>query len=149
MGKEAVTMNNIVKRERGTFADLFDWLENEFPAMPVFRPFAGQQMMRVEDYEEAGQYILRAELPGIDPEKDVDIAIENGVLTVKAERREEKTTAHRSEFRYGTLMRRLTLPPGADEEDVQATYRDGILEVRIAVKEQQRPTTKHISIAKG
>lgn len=142
-------MNNIVKRERSTFADLFDWLENEFPAMPVLRPFAGLQMMRVEIFEEAGQYVLRAELPGIDPDKDVDIAIEQGVLTVKAERREERTESHRSEFRYGTLTRSLTLPAGADEDDVQATYRDGILEVRVAIKEQKKPTAKHIRIAKG
>jgi len=142
-------VTTLAKRERTTLADLFDWLEGEIPALPVFRPFAGTQMIRVEEYLEDGQYVLRAELPGIDPDKDVDIAIEEGVLRVKAERREEKQEPHRSEFRYGTFTRRIALPAGADEDDVQASYRDGILEVRVGIKEERKPEAKHIAIAKG
>jgi HSP20 family molecular chaperone IbpA len=114
-------MNSLVKRERGTFADLVDWLESEFPAFPGLRPFAGLQMMRVEDFQDGDEYVLRAELPGIDPDKDVDISIQNNVLTVKAERREEeKKDPHRSEFRYGTFSRSVALPATADETNVKA-----------------------------
>src|SRR5215207_5260897 len=109
-----------MRRDRPMLAELFDWLEG---------PFTGGQMMRVEDYVEEGQYVLRAELPGLDPDKDVDITVENGVLTVKAERREEKKEAHRSEFRYGAFRRSVSLPPGVDESNVKATYANGILEV--------------------
>ena len=142
-------MNSLVKRERSTFADLVDWLESEFPAFPGLRPFAGLQMMRVEDFQDGNEYVLRAELPGIDPDKDVDISIQNSVLTVKAERREEeKKDPHRSEFRYGTFSRSVALPATADETNVKAMYRDGVLEVRVAMKEN-RGEAKHITIDKG
>jgi HSP20 family molecular chaperone IbpA len=91
---------------------------------------------------------LRAELPGIDPEKDVEITVDDGVLTVKAERREEKKEGGRSEFRYGSFARSVTLPAGADEENVAASYRDGILEVRTPIKEATKGEPKRIMITK-
>ncbi|MGH3463157.1 MAG: Hsp20/alpha crystallin family protein [Kribbellaceae bacterium] len=142
-------MTTLARRERGTFADLFDWLEAELPTFPVFRPFTATQMMRVEAFEEDDQYVLRAELPGIDPDKDVEIAVEGGALTVRAERREEKKEGGRSEFHYGTFTRSMTLPAGANVDDVKATYIDGILEIRIAVPEVKKPEAKRISIVKG
>jgi HSP20 family protein len=136
------------RRERPMFADLMDWLEAGFPTLPITRPFTGAQPMRVEDYVDQGQYMVRAELPGIDPEKDVEITVDNGVLTVRAERREEKKEGGRSEFRYGSFTRSVTLPPGADEESVSASYRDGILEVKTALKEEKKPESRRIAIAK-
>jgi HSP20 family protein len=147
--EEAVVVATIAKRERGTFADLFDWLEAELPGFPVFRPFTAGQVMRVEEYVEAGQYVLRAEMPGIDPDNDLDIEVHDGMLTVKAERREESRNAQRSEFRYGSFSRSVTLPSGADEDDVRATYRDGILEVRVGIKEAKTSEAKHIQVEKG
>lgn len=136
------------RRERPMFADLMDWLEDEFPALPIMRPFTGGHLMRVEDYVSEGQYVVRAELPGIDPEKDVEITVDDGVLTVKAERREEKKEGGRSEFRYGSFTRSVTLPNGADEENVAASFRDGILEVRTPIKEATKPEPKRIAITK-
>lgn len=141
-------MTTVARRERGTFADMLDWLEAEFPAFPGFRPLSGTQMIRVEEFDEAGQYVLRAELPGIDPDKDVDIAIEDGMLTVKAERREEKKEGGRSEFRYGTFTRTMRLPAGAAEDDVRATYHNGVLEISVPIPEASKPTAKHISVTK-
>ncbi|HEY3001212.1 MAG TPA: Hsp20/alpha crystallin family protein [Kribbellaceae bacterium] len=141
-------MSTLARRERGTFADLFDWLEAELP-FPVMRPFSGGQMMRVEEYTEAGQYVLRAELPGLDPDKDIDIEVRDGVLTVKAERREETRSGHRSEFRYGSFSRSVTLPSNADEDDVRASYRDGILEVRVGITEAKTSEAKHIHVDKS
>ncbi|HZO70064.1 MAG TPA: Hsp20/alpha crystallin family protein [Kribbellaceae bacterium] len=142
-------MTTLARRERGTFADLFDWLEAELPTFPVFRPFTATQMMRVEAFDEEGHFVMRAELPGIDPDKDVEIAVQDGVLTVRAERREEKKEGRRSEFHYGTFRRSMTLPAGADVDDVKATYIDGILEIRIAVAELKKPEAKRISVVKG
>jgi HSP20 family protein len=136
------------RRERPMFAELMDWLEGEFPALPITRPFTGGQLMRVEDYVSEGQYVVRAELPGIDPEKDVEITVDDGILTVKAERREEKKESGRSEFRYGSFTRSVTLPTGADEENVAASYRDGILEVRTPIKEATKAEPKRIAITK-
>jgi HSP20 family protein len=138
-------VTTLMMRER-PFVDLVDWLEGEFPALPVFRPLIGAQTARVEDYVDDGHYVLRAELPGIDPEKDVHITIENDVLTIKAERRDEKKDGHRSEFRYGAFTRSISLPGGVDEDDVTAKYTSGILEVRIGIKPEAKPEPKHISI---
>ena len=136
------------RRERPMFTEFMDWLEGEFPALPSMRPLASGQPMRVEDYVSEGQYVVRAEVPGIDPEKDVEITVDDGVLTVKAERREEKKEGGRSEFRYGSFTRSVTLPSGADQENVAASYRDGILEVRTPIKEAAKAEPKRIAIAK-
>ena len=95
--------------------------------------------MRVEEYNEGDTLVVRAEMPGIDPDKDVEITVVDGLLTISAERREESTEGkegkpgYRSEFRYGSFRRVLRLPEGAIESDVKATYADGILEVRVPV----------------
>jgi HSP20 family molecular chaperone IbpA len=130
------------------FGDLMDWFESEFPALPIMRPFTGGHLVRVEDFVDQGQYVVRAELPGIDPEKDVDITVADGILTITAERREEKKESGRSEFRYGSFSRSVRLPGGADEEDVTASYGDGILEVRTPLREEKKLEAKHIAIAK-
>jgi HSP20 family protein len=97
--------------------------------------------------------VVRAELPGIDPEKDVEITVDNGVLTITAERREEKvegeegTSGYRSEFRYGSYRRSMTLPTGATEDDVKATYTDGILEVRVPIG-TEKPTPRTVEITR-
>ncbi|HVA05381.1 MAG TPA: Hsp20/alpha crystallin family protein, partial [Acidimicrobiales bacterium] len=76
-------------------------------------------------------------LPGVDPDKDVDISVSDGVLHIEARREESKKDkdkdkrAYRSEFRYGTFSRDLALPKGVESKEVKASYRDGILEVRI------------------
>jgi HSP20 family protein len=131
------------RRERPTFGDLMDWFESEFPALPIMRPFTGGQLVRVEDFVDQRQYVVRAELPGIDPEKDVDITVEDGILTITAERRGEKKESGRSGFRYGSFSRSVRLPAAADQEDVTASYRDGILEVRTPLKEGETGGEAH------
>lgn len=101
--------------------------------------------IRVEQFLDGNTLVVRAEVPGIDPDKDVDVSVADGVLHIKAER-EEKTeykgkSGYRSEFRYGSFSRSVSLPPGAREEDVKATYKDGVLEVRAPAPEQA-PTTE-------
>lgn len=105
--------------------------------------------MRVEEYMNDGQLRVRAELPGMDPDKDIDISIADGVLTIRAEREEKLETEHRSEFRYGTFVRELTLPPNADDSDVHADYRDGILEVTVRLREEQTSEPTKIPISRG
>lgn len=97
--------------------------------------FTGERMVPVEEFMDEGTLVVRAELPGVDPDKDVEIAVEDGVLTLRAERRQEEVTemkdGYRSEFRYGSFSRTVMLPAGAGPDDVTATYDDGVLEVRI------------------
>lgn len=126
----------------GTFRDIlksFFGSEN-----PVARAFEGQHdMMKLEEFLDNGACVIRAEAPGVDPEKDVDLSIRDGVLrlSVRREQTEESRDAegYRSEFRYGHLVRNLRVPEGTTESDVTATYKDGILEVRVPAPKAAAP----------
>jgi HSP20 family protein len=106
------------------------------------RGFRGEPV-RMEEYQDGGHLVVRVELPGIDPERDVSITVSKGVLRIYGERKESSRSATaqgvRSEFRYGSFERRLVLPPGAGEDEIAATYKDGILEVRVPVKHGEEP----------
>ena len=99
-----------------------------------------------------GELVIRAEMPGIDPDDDVEITVTDHRLHVKAERRsetkEEDVTGWRSEFRYGSFERTMPLPHGATEDDVTATYEDGILEIRVPIDEDA-DTTKKIPVTRA
>ena len=138
-------MTDLMRPDRPALTNLISWLDSE---LPTFRPFGNAQHMRVEDFVEDNHYVLRAELPGIDPEKDVDVTIDDGVLTLKAERREETKSERRSEFHYGSFVRRVSLPTGADEDDVKATYDKGVLEIRVAIKPESAREPRRISISR-
>jgi HSP20 family molecular chaperone IbpA len=125
------------------FADLFDWLESPWASV---LPFAQAQTFRVEDYVEDDRYVVRAELPGLDPEKDIEVTVDAGVLTIHAERREERKETHRSEFRYGSLTRSVRLPAGADAEKITAGYDKGILKVTVPIPAQAMPEGRRIAI---
>jgi len=81
-----------------------------------------------------GNLLIRAELPGIKLE-DVDITLQNGVLTIsgehKADQEEERGGYHVRERRYGSFRRSMTLPEGTDESKIHARFEDGVLEVTV------------------
>jgi HSP20 family protein len=113
--------------------------------------FGGQLMpdlepIKVEEQREDDALVVRAEVPGLDPEKDVNIEVSDQALRIQAERREQSRDEQkgrvRSEFRYGSFTRVLPLPFGASEDDVKATYRDGILEVRIPIDQRKAEAHK-------
>jgi HSP20 family protein len=102
----------------------------------------------VDVAEVQDKIIVRAEVPGMKQE-DINIEFENGVLTIKGERKLEKNgdnmTWHRVERTYGNFIRSFTLPRTVDPERIGATYRDGILEIEVPKKEEAKP--KQIRIA--
>ena len=111
-------------------------------------------LIRIEETSEDGEIVVRAELPGIDPDKDVRVTLEDDVLTIHAERRDQRTEesegTRRSEFHYGTLTRRLHVPRGIDPDAIAATYRDGILEVRVPAPAPAAETREiHVHRAEG
>lgn len=120
-----------------------------FPTWAGRWPLVEGHLIHLEDLMEDGRYVIRAELPGIDPEKDVDITVSNGQLTIKAERTETTATKGRSEFSYGSFVRSVALPPGADDEDITATYDKGILTVSVAISEPPPPVEKRITVQAG
>jgi HSP20 family protein len=118
----------------------------------LWRGLIEESDFRVEEFEDDGTRVIRAELPGVDPDKDVEITIEGDELRIRAERRQEEKVEEkgrlRSEFRYGSFARRLTLPAGAVADDVKATYHDGVLEVRVPISSEKAAATK-IPVARG
>jgi HSP20 family molecular chaperone IbpA len=132
-------------RPRSFFPELSEIFEG-FPSWASIRPAFGNHIIKVEDEMKDGTYELRAEIPGVDPAKDVDITVRDGVLTVKAERSEKKESNGRSEFSYGSFMRSVTLPAGADEDAIKASYDKGILTVTVPVTQVEAAAEKHVAV---
>nr|WP_275427323.1 Hsp20/alpha crystallin family protein [Streptomyces sp. NEAU-S7GS2] len=102
----------------------------------------------MEESQESGTYTVRAELPGVDPDKDVEITLDRtGLLTIHAERSEEEKDKEHSEFRYGSFTRRISLPEGIKEEDISASYDKGILTVTAPLGERTT-TARRIEVSK-
>jgi HSP20 family protein len=112
--------------------------------------FGGVWAPSVDIYEHEGHIVLKAELPGIDP-KDVDVRVENNVLTLRGERKLDteikREDYHRVERAYGKFSRSFTLPNVVDTNKIKADYNHGVLQVSIPQKEEAKP--KQISITVG
>lgn len=106
----------------------------------------------VDIYENNDQIVLEAELPGMSPE-DVNISIENNVLTLHGERRfekkDERDNFHRVERSYGSFTRSFTLPPTVSNEDVDANFENGILRLTLAKREEAKPRRIEIKAGGG
>jgi HSP20 family protein len=116
----------------------------------LWAQFSGEGIP-IEEYDDDRTHVIRAELPGVDAEEDIDIAVEDGLLSIRANReRSDETTdddgSFRSEFHYGSFRRTMMLPAGTDADDVEATYHDGILEVRVP-RNGDEPARKKVSIS--
>jgi HSP20 family protein len=105
----------------------------------------------VDIYEHDGNLVLKAELPGIDP-KDVDVRVENNVLTLRGERRFDqevkRENCHRVERAYGSFSRSFTLPNVVDTVNIKAEYRDGVLRVTMPKREEAKPKQIQVQISK-
>jgi HSP20 family protein len=130
---------------------------------PVFRPFSlleeVEEMARsafetgmtpkMDVFEENGELVVRAELPGVS-KKDLDINLEDDILTIKAEKKEEKeegekgTTHYTRERRFGQYIRYMKLPARVDAEKISATLKKGLLEIKLPKAED--PGSKKIDI---
>lgn len=154
-------MAGLIRREpQGEATDVFgrfDRLFDEWMRMMPFRPMSfshgreAADFIRVEEFRENGTLVIRADLPGVDPDKDVAVTVSDGTLHIDAERhteeqREEKGYL-RQEVHYGSLSRALSLPAGVTEADITAAYKDGVLEVRIPAPKRETGTKIAISRA--
>ncbi len=146
------------RREWPDVPELFGRWFADWPRWPALRglmesAFEGFEPLRIEETVEAEQLVVRAELPGIDPDKDVEISVQDRTLHIQAHRRretkEEAKGHYRSEFRYGSFARRIPLPEGVAEDQVTASYKDGILEVRVPLLGQKPAATKKIQIQRS
>jgi HSP20 family protein len=121
-----------------------------YPALPLFveRPF----VPAVDVLAREGNLVVRVELPGVDPTKDIRVSTENGELTIKGERRREEEVEegnyYRMEGSYGAFERRIPIPEGVDEGTITATYEEGVLEVVVpeAMAKLEAPPAREIPV---
>jgi HSP20 family protein len=110
-------------------------------------PFHGGLLQSMDVYREKDDLVVKAELPGT-RKKDLDISLEDDVLTIKAEKKQEEvnedTTYYSSERHFGQFVRSMTLPFHVDEEKITATFKNGLLEIRLPRAEETK--SKHIDI---
>jgi HSP20 family protein len=141
-------------RELGTIQNEMNRLFNSFFDTPTPTPAAGNRTYQrwipaMDLVETEGDFVLRADLPGLS-EQDVNIELEDNVLTISGERKSEhedrKEGYYRVERSSGSFRRSLTLPEGVEPDAVRATFDRGVLEVRVAKPEQRKPRKVAISV---
>lgn len=100
-------------------------------------------------FEKEGKYFVRAAAPGIEP-SDLDITIENGVLTIRGEFKQEEelqeAKVFRREYAYGTFTRSVKLPENVDIENVVADFKNGFVTITIPVIEEEKPKSHKVEI---
>jgi HSP20 family protein len=105
---------------------------------------------RTEVIQQPDALLVRVDLPGLAPD-EIDVTVEDGLLTIAGERRQEDVQEGegfiRSELTYGTFLRTIPLPDGADEDNVQAVVRNGVLEIRIPI--EQREQGRRVNVQSG
>lgn len=103
----------------------------------------------VELSEKNGSYLVKTELPGVE-KKGLSVAIEDGVITIKAEKKEEKKEEKKnyycSELRYGAFYRSFELPSSVKADQAKATFKDGVLEINIPKREEPEKKAATVKI---
>jgi len=134
---------------------LLEQLQKEFSRSGAWDPFSRESLLEenqdlavshwrpaVDIKEEQDRYVIHADLPGV-VAKDIEITMENGVLTLKGERRSERTEEKdgykRVERARGTFYRRFSLPDTADVEKIEANSKDGVLEIVVPKQAKLQP----------
>jgi HSP20 family protein len=101
----------------------------------LFRDGDWRRSFKLEETHDDDTIIVRAELPGVNPEKDVVVEVVDNELVIRAQRSESHRShgdhVYRSEIRYGSFIRSVPIPSDVDESKIEATYKDGMLEIRM------------------
>ena len=105
----------------------------------------------VDIEEQEHKYLIRADLPGVD-KKDIEVKLENGVLSIRGEKKTERETGrgtrlHRTERFHGTFARSFTLPDAVKADEVDASYKDGVLTLAIPKQEEVKPKSIEIKVS--
>lgn len=135
-------MSTLTHWDRSPFADVMDG-----PGGPVTaaRP-GGPHPMRLETCRTDSEFVVRAELPGVEPEKDIEVTVSGRTLAIRAERRQDPAARCHSEFRYGSYARSIPLPATAGEERVRASYSHGVLEITVELQDDPGDIPRQIRV---
>jgi HSP20 family protein len=131
---------------RRSFDEMFDQMLGE---RPVLRSPGTDRMPAIESFVEQGTFVVRADLPGIDP-KDVDVTVSGNLLQIRGHRESTKESRERDyyhrEVRYGAFERSIQLPEGVSAADVKASYQSGVLELRAPLPRESKPHKVAVTI---
>jgi HSP20 family protein len=138
-----------------------DLLEVERQLGALTRSFSGTQRTRngatamipaLDTFTRGDDLVVRAELPGVDPDKDIEVSLQDNVLTLRGERRREDRAEEGDYFRfessYGSFQRDIPLPEGVKADEIKASYDRGILEI-VVPNAVSASTRKKIEISSG
>ena len=149
-----------LRREIDRLFDDFEWGSWRLPSPrslfdvePFWRGEIGWGKTPAVDIAETDKsYEITAELPGMD-EKDIEVKLSNGTLTIKGEKHEEKEEKKKdyylSERRYGSFQRSFTVPDGVDEDKIEAAFKSGVLTVSLPKTPEAQKKEKQIAIKKA
>jgi HSP20 family protein len=147
LNKEVKNMFELIpwRRNRGALArprrDLVNWFFEDL-ALPDFWAAEREWLPAFDVSETENEIMVKAELPGMDV-KDIDIALTDGLLTIKGERKLEKEDKmenyHRIERQFGSFSRSLNLGSKVKAEGIEAAYKDGILTITLPKAEESKP----------
>jgi HSP20 family protein len=124
--------------------DMSDW-----PGSPLSTLHDLTQQVRsipTEQYPDGTSYVVRFEIPGVDPAKDLNVSVQTGTLSVRATHRHDGPEDEQSEFQYGTFARCIALPLGANISEVSGTCHNGILTVRIGMRSELERDARQIDV---
>jgi len=109
----------------------------------------GKWAPAVDIYESGDSLVVEAELPGMDP-KDIDITVDDGVLTIRGERKHEKEVEEENYYRveraYGFFQRSVKLPADSETDNVKASYEAGVLRITVPKAEPKKPKAVPVTI---
>lgn len=146
-------LENLRREIERVFED-FDWRNpwrsSAFDLEPLWRrELSWVQSPAVDVVEKDKAYEITAELPGLD-EKNVEVKVANGMLTIRGEKKEEKEEKRKdyfvSERRYGSFERRFQIPSGVDVGKIEATFKNGVLTVMLPKTAEAQATEKTIAV---
>ena len=137
--------------------DVFDRFNRSCSRHPATRGEGSNEIMTIADWaptvdisETETEFLIKVELPEVGKE-DVKISVHEGVLTIQGERKmerdESKQKYHRVERAYGRFARSFMLPENVDEESIDASHKDGMLNVRLGKVEEVKPKSIEIKVA--
>ena len=146
-----------MRREMDRLFDEFDWRSpfrrSVFDVEPLWRrELSWAATPAVDIVEQDKTYEVTAELPGMD-EKNIEVKVANGMLTIKGEKKEEKEEKRKdyyhSERRYGSFERRFQIPEGVDTGKIDASFKKGVLTVMLPKSPEVQATEKKIVVKSG
>lgn len=140
----------LTSRPTSELERMFGAFDRLFESWAPVQGAAASNAVPLDVWEQNGHIFIRASIPGTKPE-DVEVAINEGVLTISGETRaefesQEDAKVYRREFRYGKFARSIRLPEEIDVDNIQADFENGFVTVDIPMKEIPRPEPKRISI---